>query len=349
MPETLTVAAALRLRMRAQGLDPRSALDPVAAADRAVALQGQDLPAVLRALAIRSRRGTTLDAVRAAFDRGELVRTWTMRGTLFATTPRRAATLLALTGERVRASIATRKRQLGLDPATVERGIGILREALASGTVTRADAMARWEAAGIPTREQRGYHLILEAGLTGLAWWGPFVGADQALVAADPVTPADLEAALDGVVRGYLRAHGPVDPDDAAWWLGLPKTPVRAAVERVRPEFAEVEVAGRTMLVDPGVLAGGRGARASGRVVLVPGFDELVLGYPGRELFADPEVLAALTPGNNGVFQPAVAVDGRVVGTWRVPVRGESRLEILSPVSDAVRARAETALADWPY
>ena len=44
--------------------------------DRAVALQGQDLPAVLRAIAIRSAPGTTIDDVRAAFDRGEIVRSW---------------------------------------------------------------------------------------------------------------------------------------------------------------------------------------------------------------------------------------------------------------------------------
>ena len=41
----------------------------------------------LRAIAVRSAPGTTLDDVRAAFDAGELVRSWAMRGTLFVAAP----------------------------------------------------------------------------------------------------------------------------------------------------------------------------------------------------------------------------------------------------------------------
>src|SRR5690606_24880820 len=75
----LTTEQARRMRWRAQLLGG-SSFTPAGVVRRAVALQGQDLPAVLRAIAIRSKDGTTLSDVRAAFDSGELVRSWPMRG-----------------------------------------------------------------------------------------------------------------------------------------------------------------------------------------------------------------------------------------------------------------------------
>src|SRR5690554_920174 len=110
----LTAEQARRMRWRTQLLGG-SALTPVEVARRAVALQSQDLPAVLRAIAIRSREGTTLADVRAAFDSGALVRSWPMRGTLFATTPGHLATLLRFTGERLHRAASRRRTELGLD------------------------------------------------------------------------------------------------------------------------------------------------------------------------------------------------------------------------------------------
>src|SRR5699024_5537449 len=117
-----------------------SDLSPTQVVDRAGALQGQDLPAVLRAIAMRSRAGTTADAVRGAFDRGELVRSWPARGTLFATTPSQLRKLLSLTGERIHRSTVRRREQLGLDDATLERAREI---ALPLLPLTRADLLTR--------------------------------------------------------------------------------------------------------------------------------------------------------------------------------------------------------------
>ena len=93
------------MRMVSQGLVTGgwlgSTRTPLEAVRHAVALQGQDLPAVLRAIAARSTPGTTLDDVRAAFDDG-LVRSWAMRGTLFVAAADDLAVLHAWTAERMR-------------------------------------------------------------------------------------------------------------------------------------------------------------------------------------------------------------------------------------------------------
>lgn len=50
---------------------------------------------------------------------------------------------------------------------------------------------------------------------------------------------------------------------------------------------------------------------------LLPGFDEIVLGYADRSMTVPPEFADRIVPGGNGVFRPTVIADGVAVGTWR--------------------------------
>lgn len=354
----LSPDAARRLRLRTQGLalpdGGRAAASPVDVVRRMVALQGQDLPAVLRAIAVRSRAGTTLDDVRAAFDGGELVRGWTQRGTLFATTPRDLAGLVSLTGERV-THLGRRVRAAeGLDDALVDRAEAITREVLAASEgITRAEMIDLWQQAGVPIEGQRGYHLIVTLALRGVLHWGPFAGAQQRMVATPVAVPAEQpDAALRRIARSYFTSRGPATVDDLAWWLGLPKTPVRAAVTALReaePDaLAEVTVDGRVMLVGGGELGRDLGLDRPGGVVLVPGFDEIVLGYQDRGLVADAEAMRTVVPFSNGIFRPAVLLDGRLIGTWRrAPKAGEAPYELVPGVAAPTGAAVKEAVAAW--
>ncbi|MER7796878.1 winged helix DNA-binding domain-containing protein [Microbacterium sp. NPDC096154] len=346
----LSRADARRLRWSAQ-LMGGSQLSPAAVVDRAVALQGQDLPAVLRAVAIRSRPGTTVDDVRAAFDAGILVRSWPMRGTLFATTPAHLAALLRRTAARTHRSAVRRREQLGLDDATIDRARAILSDALRDAPRTRAEALALWEADGIATSGGRGYHLLFHLAVGGLMHWGPFAGPEQLLV---PSPPADADeatpepASLAGLLRGYVTARGPVTPDDAAWWFKLPKTALRQAAALI-DDLVEVNVDG-----SPAWVIGEPDAPVASGVTLVPAFDEWILGYGDRSLVASAETMDALVPGGNGVFRPAVLVDGVVVGTWRLPAARSAKtrvpvVELIERTDAASRRAIERALAAWPH
>lgn len=327
-----------RLRLAAHGLSPALGLDPAGVVDRAVALQGQDGPAVLQAVALRS--GVGVDEVRAAFDRGELVRGWPMRGTLFATTPRWLAGLLALTGERTERDMARRRQQLGVDDDVVERATEVARERLADGPVGRAEMLALWQAAGIETSGGPGYHLIVLLAVRSLWHWGPFADGEQCLVATPGGAPVgDPDRVLADVVAGYVRARGPVTVEDVAWWLKLPKGQVRRAVAACEG-LVEVEVAGVAAphLVAQAQLEALPGLPPPGGVHLLPAFDEYYLGYRDRGLVASPEMQAAVVPGGNGVFRPLVVVDGRVVGTWR---RGRAGAELSALVEDLPASQVE--------
>jgi hypothetical protein len=374
-PTELSPNAARRLRLRTQSLTlPDGGAgtpdhSPVDVVRRMVALQGQDLPAVLRAIAVRSRQGTTLDDVRAAFDAGELVRGWTQRGTLFATTPDDLAALLSLTGERMlRAGRRVRETE-GLDGDVVARAEAVAREALraspANGGIARTAMIELWQQAGVPIEGQRGYHLIATLGVQGVLHWGPFAGTQQLLVETQGTALRDVPAeepdtALRRIARSYFASRGPATTEDLAWWLGLPKVPVRTAVAELRAEqpeaVVEVVVDGKVMLVGqepdgPGagsVPGPGTDLDTPSGVVLAPGFDEFVLGYQDRELVADTEAMRTVVPFINGIFRPAVLLDGRVVGTWRrAPKSGEAPFDLVPGIQPDARAAVEAAVAGW--
>lgn len=331
---------ALRHRWHAQLLGG-SDLTPAEVVDRAVALQGQDLPAVLRAIALRSAPGTTVADVRAAFDRGEIVRSWPMRGTLFATTPRHLSELLALTSERIRRQTVRRRAELGLHDDVLDRARGVLLDALDERPRTRPELLALWRDAGIDTTAGRGYHLIFHHAVSGVAHWGAFAGDEQLFTRTRDATPPQDDALVE-IARRYVAARGPVTDGDLAWWLKLPKTQVRRAAASAG--LIEVAVDGV-----PAWIAETTPPPEDAGITLVPAFDEWILGYADRSLTATPAMQAALVPGNNGVFRPAILVDGTVVGTWRA--RSKSRrdpsIELVEKVAARMRKRIERAVEAW--
>lgn len=340
------------MRLVAQGLTrtSRAGRAPVDAVRRMVALQGQDLRAVLRAIAVRSAPGTTLADVRAAFDQGHLVRTWIMRGTLFTTTPADLAVLLAATGERMLRQELRLCADRGVDAAVIDAARPVLLGALAEGPQRRAAVLDAWERAGVGTDGGRGYHLLALFAYEGLVRFGPFAGEEQLLVGGALPTVDDPDAALAELLARWAAARGPVPLDDAAWWTGLPKSTVRRAlagatgVGGASASVGPVSVGGETMLAAEGA----HPVAASG-ALLVPAFDEWLLGYRDRSLVASPAMLDAVVPGRNGVFRALALVDGRVVGTWRVPGAGARELELIEPVPATRAAQLGRALERWPH
>ena len=85
------------------------------------------------------------------------------------------------------------------------------------------------------------------------------------------------------------------------------------------------------------------------RALLLPGFDEYLLGYRDRSAVLAPEHADRIVPGGNGLFRPTIVVDGQVVGTWRRTARAGEILvvpelfglpdaELLAGLSDAAKA-----------
>lgn len=286
------------------------------------AMQGQDYPGVLSSAALRTQDGTLAGVVKA-LDAGELVRSWPMRGTLHLTHAQDMPRLLSVTAPRIIAGMAQRRAALDLTLDDMARAADLATRALDGGrSLSRAELLAMWDASGYATDGQRGYHTLAYLGLTGTVCFGPVLGREQALVLLDEWVPdprrPELDEALGELALRYFRSHGPATVKDFVRWTGLTAADARAGLAIARPELATIEEAGTQYLLDPqtpDLLA--QYKKDARRVLLLPGFDEFILGYGDRTAMLPAEFATRIVPGNNGMFKPTVVSAGQVVGTWK--------------------------------
>ncbi|MBK9159017.1 MAG: winged helix DNA-binding domain-containing protein [Propionibacteriaceae bacterium] len=313
------------LRIVAQGLAGPRASAPEGVVARLSCVQAQELPGALESVAQRTTSAQVAD-VREALSRGTIVRSWTQRGTLHLAAAADLAWILALTAERTFSNATQRYRQLGIDETVIARACTAIESMLAEKTaLTRAEIMARWGLEGLTDVPQRGIHLIAILCRRLVLVQGPphpTNAREQLFVAADAWLPAqaslDRDEALARWVRAFFLGHGPAPVNEFARWTGLPLGDARRGLDAVRAELAAVDIGGVTHWMAPDLpdrLAASRG-EARG-VLLLPGFDELLLGYLDRSATIGPEHAERFCPGGNGVFRPTIVHDGRVVGLWR--------------------------------
>lgn len=343
-------AATLRSeRLRSHRLSA-PAPDVRAAARHMLATQAQEFWGGRWALAVRTRGTPSLSDVDAAFDRGELVRSWTMRGTLHIVPPEDLGWMLTVTGPRQeRVSAAMRARE-GIDDEVLHRAERTARAALGGGDrLTRRELFDAFEAAGVSTAGQRGYHIVAMLALRAVVCWGPIVprsGAptrEQYVVLTEEWIGAGAQPAdpLAELYARFIASHGPAGPADFAWWAGLPLGVARAAADSADDRVAEV--------ADGLFVAAGtrpRRVTAASRVRALPPFEEYYLSYADRSVACAEPFLRAIGPSQNGIVRPVVVVDGEIVGTWSHSLAvGRHHLPPVAELFDGEVADAEVGTA----
>jgi hypothetical protein len=312
------------------------ARQPVAVAERLLAVQGQDPRGFRLAVRARTKGLSAADVDRALTDERSLVVTWLNRGTLHLVRSEDLAWLHAVTTPPLHAGARRRLEQVGLTQAQVDRGASAIERALAgAGPLTRDQIRDRVAAAGVRSEGQSLYHLLFLASLRGTVVRGPMVGKQHAFVLVrdwigEP-PPVDRDAALAELARRYLAGHGPATERDLARWAGLPLRDARAGLTAIGPE-----------LTDRGEGLMGLRRRRRPRSLppprLLGAFDPVLLGWTSREAIVGKHA-AAIVAG--GVFRPFALVEGRAAGTWTLS-GGGVELRAFGPLPP----RAERELAE---
>jgi hypothetical protein len=335
-------------RLTAQLLSGAPATDPVAVAERLLAVQAQD-PRGFR-LAVRSRTAglTAADVDRALTEERSLVVTWLNRGTLHLVRREDYPWLHALTAPTIASHCSRRLAQEGVTPGAAERGVAAIERALAGeGPLTRDQLRKRVGAVGVRTEGQALVHILLLASLRGLIVRGPVAGAQHAFVLVrdwlGKQRPVDRDTALAELARRYLAGHGPAGDRDLARWAGLPLRDVRAGLRAIAPHLTERS----DRLVD---LAGRPPAAPLPPPRLLGAFDPVLLGWRTREpIVGQGNGIVTV----NGLFRPFALVGARAAAVWRIrgsdveiePFRPIDRADMTALGADAADVRRFLALA----
>ncbi len=311
------------------------------------AMQAQDVASGHWSLGVRCPGSTETDVL-AAFERGDIVRTWPMRGTIHVVPATDVRWLLGLTGVRALSSSERRREQLGLSLADVERAATALDGALAGRRVlTRAQALAVIGDEGVDTGGQRGYHLLWFAAQTGVICIGPQRGTDQTFVRLDDWAPDQRSLpraeALAELLHRYVRGHGPVSLRDFAGWTGLTLGDARSAAADNAGRLVPLDEGSEALWVTTELADLMRaGALPEPGLVALPGFDELVLGYKDRTLQIPAGAMDAVVPGGNGMFRSTLVVEGVVAATWTRTIRA-ARVDVVVHPLRALTAQEDAA------
>lgn len=312
-------------------------------------VQGQDYPGSTTSIALRTS-GRSLAQVQEAYDRGDIVRSWPMRGTLFVVPAEDLGWMLALTATKILRETTRRREQLGLDDASLDLAEQVAVRELAGSGLTRAELLQAWERAGHATDGGRGYHSIFHLALRGVLCQGPTLGHDPAqrfVLSEEWITSPRALAGEEAVAewfRRYVRSHGPAPVADFLWWTKLLKRDMAPVLDGAREELETIEVDGTEHWVDPAVVADyATRKRATAAPMLLPGFDEIVLGYGDRSAVLTKDQERQVVPGGNGVFRSTVISAGQALGTWKRPTRAGAAVTV-TPFAGALPGPVERAL-----
>lgn len=278
VPRPLPTEVSL-LRIVAQGLVPATTTpDPGAAVGAMLAIQGQQVGAIPDTICVRCA-GVRHGDVRGAFDAGNLVRSWPMRGTIHVTTALDHHWLREVLMHRLQ-SWATRSHALtGLRPEVLARAADTARAVIAEeGPTTRARMLRAWaedglldERLGEAVVQMRRRHLVVHLHRLGVLAQGPLGRGEHLLIDASTLPPASQgvggpegvrhgqaghREAMAEVARRFARGHGPVSADDLARWCAIGVGEARRGLD----DAVEASSAGDTPLVRRGVERGRRGS-----------------------------------------------------------------------------------------
>ncbi len=114
------------------------------------------------------------------------------------------------------------------------------------------------------------------------------------------------------LARKYFQSHGPATLEDFVWWSGLNFSDCRKGMDAIGGELLEDRWKRQTFYFHENSRL--RGFR-SGRIHLLPAYDEYFIGYKSRHVSLHPD-FRHYAHDNSGTFWNVVLADGEVVGNW---------------------------------
>ena len=313
------------------------------------AVQAQDYLGALWAVGLRTP-GATEQMIEQALAEKTIVRTWPMRGTIHFVAAADVRWMLELLAPRVVRRSASRRTQLGLDETIIAASAKVIARTLQGGKQLPRNALyGLLEQAQIATDSSRGLHILGRLAHDGLLCFGTRDGKQPTFALLDEWVPGaqslPRDEALATLALRYFTGHGPATLQDLMWWAGLTTADARAGLGAVAGQLGRALVDGQAYYFAHDQA---EATAAPLTAFLLPPFDEFLVAYRDRSASLDPQYNPLIVPGGNGIFNPIVVIDGRVLGTWKRAFKKDTVLMTFSPFTSfsAAQAGAITAAAE---
>ncbi|WP_051041015.1 winged helix DNA-binding domain-containing protein [Fibrisoma limi] len=291
--------------------------------------------------------GLTHDAFMQAFNEGMILRTHVLRPTWHFVAPADIRWMLTLTAPRIKAFMRTNDRKLGLDEAVFSRTNTLIEQTLgkAGRYLTRMELAGVLKQAGIRLEANALAHILTRAELEGIICSGAMQGKHQTFALLDERVPEahqlPREEALAKLATRYFASHGPATVHDFSWWSGLTLTDARLSIESIKSELASETIQGSTYWFVPASIPD----RLPTRALLLPNFDEYVVGYADRTRLLEPTYAGELSGQGTILFYKTIVLTGQIVGTWKL-VKEKARCRVERQPLRALTDCEETQIAE---
>ena len=307
------------LRLLNQQLASPESGKPEEAVAHLGALQAQEYRLMRWAVGMRTRRPSA-SAFKRAYDEGRIVRLHLMRGTWQLVAAEDYRAFLGLCAPRARAVTEGWMHGNGIDISEEERRLVrriMARTAEKKGSATKEDFAAALVEKGMGMDDHRLSYHIRMGEFSGVLCNGELrpMKATYALAEAKMAgagRAVGRDEALARFARKYFQSRQPATMEDFVWWSGLGAGECRRGIEMLGGWLCRERWGGREFFLTEDCRT--RGFRR-GRVLLVPPYDEYLIGYKSREVALPPEHRHR-AHNNSGIFRPIIVVDGVVCGNW---------------------------------
>ena len=288
------------------------------------AIQGQDYAGAKWSLGVRTNRATDSD-VEKAFATKSILRTWLMRGTLHFVCTTDIRWMLALLSPRIIANNKRRYLELELDDITLRKSSDLLSKALTETPVlNKTQLLLMLQQNKISTQGQRAAYILQRASLEGHIAQIHSHRTQPNYILLDTTTHSPLHNRLQMLAMlasRYFTSRGPATLHDFIWWSGLTTSDARTALNTIKHQLIQETIDNQTYY-----LPFTTHYNPTPTPILLPGFDEFLLGYKNREASIAKHHQRLWCPGNNGMFMPFIVSSGQVCGTWKRTIKKDNIL-----------------------
>ena len=251
------------------------------------AMQAQNYSMVKWAVGMRLK-SATIQTVEEALRKGEILRTHVMRPTWHLVAAEDIRWMLKLSARRIKSANDSFAKgyDLEITDELYAKSYNLLEKILCGNkSLTKQEIAEHFCCSGILVEadNHRMTRFMVRAEQEGIVCSGEHKGGKYTYALLEervpPVPEITKDEALARLARSYFRSHAPAVLQDFIWWSGLPVSEAKQAIYLIESELTAEQWNGQTWYVHEACRTRGK---VSGRLHLLPSYDEYLLGYKDR-------------------------------------------------------------------